>query len=62
MQLGIGLDEHEIRDLIKAKVASLTGELPENLDVSVTCWNGRLATCTTHIDCKTHLHLKERTP
>ncbi len=57
MQLGVSLSEYEIRDLIKEKVSKLTGVIPEDLEVYVTCWNGRLSTCTTHVDGETNMTL-----
>lgn len=59
MQVGISLNEYEIKELIKTEVAQLTGESADDLEVYVTCWNGRLSTCCTHIDCKKNLKLPE---
>ena len=60
MQLGVSLSEYEIKELIKGRVAELTGADSDELDVHVTCWNGRLLTCTTYSDYKKHLSLLEK--
>lgn len=44
MQLGVSLDEHEIKDLIKARVSRETNVPEIDLQVHVTSWNGRLST------------------
>lgn len=50
MQIGISMSEFEIKELIRERVARLTGTEPDDLEVFVTCWNGRLNTCTTLIE------------
>ena len=60
MQLGVSLSEYEIKELIRHRVGELTGENPEDLDVHVTCWNGRLSTVTTHIDGDKDVQLKDK--
>jgi hypothetical protein len=57
-QIGVSLDEYEIKNLIKTAVSSLVDVPVEDLDVYVTCWNGRLSTCTVHIDPKKDLIIK----
>lgn len=58
MQMGISLSEFEIKELIRNKIAEVSGEKPKNLDVHVTCWAGRLSTVTTHIDGDKDIKLK----
>lgn len=58
MQTGISMSEYEIKELIKNRIACETDTDPDELEVYVTCWNGRLSTCTTYLDGKRHLLLK----
>ena len=59
-QMGVSLSECEIKDLIKAFVSPLVNVPVEELEVYVTCWNGRLSTCVTHIDFKKDLILERK--
>ncbi len=59
MQTGISMDEYEIRELIRQRIACETDVDPDELEVHVTCWNGRLSTCTTYAEGNRNLSLKE---
>lgn len=59
MQEGIGLNDYEVKKLIKARVSELTGVATNKLKVDIAAGFDRVSAIAVHIDGKTNIKLKD---